>query len=295
MAEKEQRRLRYIVGYLPDDRGLDALALARMLSGQPPVADLVVCTVVPQTSAAETGPGASGYHRLITDRVSAAQQEVKSYLGASPAEFVVHLSSSAAGGLIEFAEQNAADLLILGSARYGVMGRYVVGSVGGALQHASGAALAFAPEGFAATGAERLERVSCGFSETEDGAADLHTAVALCRRYEVALRLITFVFPEYPMFQNRVDDRPARDREAERAAEQLSAVAASLPADLHVQTVVARGGNVAQAMAQPDWNRGDVLVLGSARLGPVARVFLGSTSLKLLRVCPVPVIVSPRG
>ncbi|MDN5761890.1 MAG: universal stress protein, partial [Microlunatus sp.] len=180
-------------------------------------------------------------------------------------------------------------------ARYGVMGRYVVGSVGGALQHASGSALAFAPEGFAATEADHLERVSCGYSGSEDDVADLHTAVELCQRYDVPLRLITFVFPEYPMFQNRVDDRPARDREAARAAEQLRAVAASLPDGLQVQTLVARGGNVAQAMAQPDWKRGEVLVLASARLGPVARVFLGSTSGKLLRVCPVPVIVGPRG
>ena len=38
---------------------------------------------------------------------------------------------------------------------------------------------------------------------------------------------------------------------------------------------------------------GDVLVFGSSRLGPLARVFLGSTASKILRHTPVPVLVIP--
>jgi nucleotide-binding universal stress UspA family protein len=38
-----------------------------------------------------------------------------------------------------------------------------------------------------------------------------------------------------------------------------------------------------------------VLVVGSSRLGPVARVFLGSNSTKIIRSSPVPVLVIPRG
>jgi nucleotide-binding universal stress UspA family protein len=38
-----------------------------------------------------------------------------------------------------------------------------------------------------------------------------------------------------------------------------------------------------------------VLVVGSSSIGPVARVFLGSRSSKIVRHSPVPVVVVPRG
>ena len=38
-----------------------------------------------------------------------------------------------------------------------------------------------------------------------------------------------------------------------------------------------------------------MLVVGSSRLGPVARVFLGSNSTKIMRSSPVPVVVITRG
>ena len=37
----------------------------------------------------------------------------------------------------------------------------------------------------------------------------------------------------------------------------------------------------------------EVLVVGSSRLGPVARVFLGSNATKIIRSSPVPVLVIP--
>lgn len=43
------------------------------------------------------------------------------------------------------------------------------------------------------------------------------------------------------------------------------------------------------------WSDGDLLVVGSSRLGPIARVFLGSTATRILRAAPVPVVVVPRG
>ncbi len=43
------------------------------------------------------------------------------------------------------------------------------------------------------------------------------------------------------------------------------------------------------------WEEGELLVVGSSRLGPVARVFLGSNSTKIMRGSPVPVLVVPRG
>jgi hypothetical protein len=50
-----------------------------------------------------------------------------------------------------------------------------------------------------------------------------------------------------------------------------------------------------KALDSLSWEEGEVLVVGSSRLGPVARVFLGSRTTKIVRSSPVPVLVIPRG
>ena len=44
----------------------------------------------------------------------------------------------------------------------------------------------------------------------------------------------------------------------------------------------------AAALEDVDWDDGDVLVVGSSALGPVARVFLGSRATKIVRHSPCP-------
>ena len=47
-------------------------------------------------------------------------------------------------------------------------------------------------------------------------------------------------------------------------------------------------------MDRLDWNRGDVLVVGSSSSSHLlTRVFLGSSAAKIVRNSPVPVIVVP--
>jgi nucleotide-binding universal stress UspA family protein len=83
---------------------------------------------------------------------------------------------------------------------------------------------------------------------------------------------------------------------ADQARTQLGDVVAAWPGpgpapDLHVAT----GSGWAGALAAGDWLPDDVLVVGSSRHGPLARVFLGSTATKIVRASPVPVVVVPRG
>ena len=59
-----------------------------------------------------------------------------------------------------------------------------------------------------------------------------------------------------------------------------------------VETVIGRGASWAEAIEDVGWAEGDVLVVGSSELGPVAQVFLGSRATKILRHSPVPVVWS---
>jgi nucleotide-binding universal stress UspA family protein len=47
------------------------------------------------------------------------------------------------------------------------------------------------------------------------------------------------------------------------------------------------------AMDQLEWEPGEVLVVGSSPVGALARVFLGSRAIKIVRYSPVPVLVVP--
>jgi nucleotide-binding universal stress UspA family protein len=59
--------------------------------------------------------------------------------------------------------------------------------------------------------------------------------------------------------------------------------------------VIGHGTEWAAALAEPGWDDGDLLTVGSSSAGPLARVFIGSRSSKIVRHSPVPVVVVPRG
>jgi nucleotide-binding universal stress UspA family protein len=46
-------------------------------------------------------------------------------------------------------------------------------------------------------------------------------------------------------------------------------------------------------MDDVDWDAGEILVVGSSHVGHLARVFLGSGAIKIVRYSPVPVVVVP--
>ncbi len=48
------------------------------------------------------------------------------------------------------------------------------------------------------------------------------------------------------------------------------------------------------ALSSFDWLPGEMLILGSSRMGVLKRVFLGSNANKIIQASPVPVMVLPR-
>ena len=84
-------------------------------------------------------------------------------------------------------------------------------------------------------------------------------------------------------------------QEIERPAGRAWSRIGDLPAvPQEVETVVGYGESWDEALEDIEWRDGDVLVVGSSAVGPVARVFLGSRASKIVRHSPVPVVVVPR-
>jgi nucleotide-binding universal stress UspA family protein len=78
---------------------------------------------------------------------------------------------------------------------------------------------------------------------------------------------------------------------ARAALEQVEELPVAPP---QLEAVVGRGETWDEALDDVEWDEGDVLVVGSSTIGPVARVFLGTRANKIVRESPVPVIAVPR-
>jgi nucleotide-binding universal stress UspA family protein len=124
-------------------------------------------------------------------------------------------------------------------------------------------------------------------------------AVQLSSRHGVPLRLATLVVRDRQMYPSQVGydaERLVIEQWRQQALEAQREALAMLPdGGVGVESGVFSGRDWEDALDSLPWEEGEVLVVGSSRLGPVARVFLGSNSVKIVRSSPVPVLVIPRG
>jgi nucleotide-binding universal stress UspA family protein len=279
--------------------GRDALSLGRMLA-RTGGATLTVCVVVPQTSdypspARVDAEYAAFLNQYVEDTIAQACE----YLGnAVRAEYTSTSASSTTEGLIAIATQTDAGLVALGSARHGPLGRFTVGGIANEMLHVSPVPVALAPRGYRPSYEARLRRVTCAFSGSTQSQSAFDAAVQLSRRHDVPLRLTTLVVRDRQMYPSQVGydaERLVAERWRAQAAEAQEKALATLPDDVGVEVGIAEGRDWEDALDSLPWEEGEVLVVGSSRLGPVARVFLGSNSTKIVRSSPVPVLVIPSG
>ena len=280
-----------VVGYPPDGRRRAVLHLGGMLA-RSAGEDVVLCAVIP----APWPPGPARVDAEYQAHVERAAREVleqaRGRIGGD-VEVTTHVqhARSVAAGLLEVVDERAANLLATGG----------FASTVNRLLHSSHVPVAVAPHGFRAPPGARVERVTAAFGAGSD--QELVVAAAgVAARVGATLRLGSFaVRPRAPYtvavgreadasaVKAWLDDMRAAQQAALERVRELPAV----PPDC--ETAVGHGEDWDEALDEVEWGPGDVLVVGSSSVGPVARVFLGSRSEKLVRHSPVPVVVVPRG
>lgn len=288
-----------LAGFAPDGRGRAVLHLAAMLArsgGE----DLVVCAVVPTAWPPSPARVDAEYRAEVAAQAEHALESARARLPADVvATFVVHHARSVPAGLLEVAHDHGADLVVAGSSTSGGPGFVELGSTTGRLLHSSPLPVALAPRGFRTGPGARVTRVTAAFAGT--GEELVVAAAGVSARVGAALRVASFaVHPHAPYTAGvgqdaddaMVDEWADEIRDAARHA--LDDVAALPAAPRDLDAVVGRGERWDEALEDVDWREGDVLVVGSSSAGPVARVFLGSRSNKIVRHSPVPVVVVPR-
>jgi nucleotide-binding universal stress UspA family protein len=278
--------MRYVVGYQPDERGADAVALGVAIArAQGAKLDLmlVLGENAPYVAANPDG-----------SRINPEEQQVltaqRTALGMIPndisAEFHIRQGNSFAAVLIEAAVEFEAALIVVGAASNGLFKRYTVGSVANSLLHASPIPVALAPRGYHRL--EPIERLTAFIGERQGADAAVDVALVASRRRSVPLRFVSLV--ELDARGEHGENVNAAHRHANTV---LTGAARRLPEGHEATVEVAHGRTLEEAVDGIDWLDGELVIIGSSRLAQKRRLFIGSTANKILRALPVPMVVVP--
>ena len=276
---------RIILGHDGTEQSRDALALARLLASDGN-RSVVVSHIIPRPPPFDART--REYVKLVQAHDHSVLDPALAELAGLRAEGRALESASPARGLHELAEDEGASLIVIGSTHRGPVGRVVLGSVGEILLAGTPVAVAVAPKGFAARVPSAIRSVSAGFNRALEGHAALRTAAALASDLGAKLRAITvdegFARARHPA-KHRSDGDGSVEEELDRALADLQAPDA--------ERVMLSGG-AAECLAEA-CSDSDLLVVGSRSYGPLHHTLLGSVSAKLMRSCPAPLLVVPRG
>ena len=180
-------------------------------------------------------------------------------------------------------------------------GHVSLGSVSDRLLHSSPVSVALSPRGHRCKPDSRVERVTAAFGGAEVADDLVVGAAAVAAHVGASLRVASFAVRSRPPYTAGVGSGPEQAmikqwvQEIEAASRAILERIGDLPAvPRELETVIGYGENWDEALEDIEWRDGDVLVVGSSAVGPVARVFLGSRASKIVRHSPVPVVVVPR-
>lgn len=290
--------MKYLVAYSADRGGQEALALGMMLSRRDK-AKLVVCLILPKTWGYPSMARVDAEYSAFLDKhAQKTMDKARAHVGNQLlAQFITRSHNSAEEGLIATAEELGADMIVLGSSRGAASGKFLEGSVTRHLLHLSKLPVALATRGFEAGPKSVLTQLTCAFAATRKSRATVEYCLKFSRKYQVPLRLATFVVRDKQMYPTgagyQVENLVANQWRSQAVAAQ-KALLAELGSDVAVKTEIGDGANWKEALSSIDWQQGEMLVIGSGRIGPLAQVFLGSNGNRIIRNAPVAMIVVPR-
>lgn len=289
-----------LVGYSPHREDLSALDLACLLARSEGT-DVRALTVVPQGwPTAVAGDTDREFERWATEAGTAAAAAAAAYLRehgdvASAAHWVP--GRSVPPVLIEHAQAVDAGILVVGSGEEVTHGQIGITSKTDRLLHSCPIPVAVAPCGYQAEPGSTVRRITLAFRGDDPTWKLLQQVAAIAVRSSATLRVVTFAVRSrtmYPRLVSGAEDMVLRGWVETAHAEQARArghLAELGVADPELRVAVGRSWGV--AMDSLDWERGDVLVVGSSSTHRLSRVFLGSSAAKILRHSPVPVVVVP--
>lgn len=268
-----------IVGFDGREGGREALALARDLCDEDGTLTLAyVFPLEPRAWRGTTPAYDTAQEKRGKELLEKARQEAK-----CEARLRVVGSPSAGRGLHELAETLRADLLVVGSAGRGLLGRVFVGDDTRAALNGAPCAVAIAPAGH---GQQPLAMREIGVGY--DGSIESEQAIEVARKLATAhhAKLSAFEAVGIPAYS-----RPgwvaltAIPEMVNNARDRIAALGGVEPHAAY--------GVPAEELALYSASL-DLLVIGSRGYGPIGRLVHGSTALQLARSARCPLLVLTR-
>jgi len=289
---------RILVGFDGTESGLDAVALGRRLA-EDAGGCLVIAHVAPLNLTfvpyLDQDPMVERTLREASEEV--LRLAIPALEGFDAWEECSHPAVPPARGLHEVADDQRADLLVVGSTHRRGLGRIVPGTTAETLLHGSHHPVIVAPAGWREPSGGVFSALGAGFDGSVESMSAMSAAAALARLTGASLRAIAAFErpdPANPIFAvtshgygEIVGD--LRDSLADR----LDDAAAALPDGVDVRTQVLDGDPADVLTAESAGL--DLLAVGSRGYGALRSVMLGTHTGELIWRSRCPVLVVPRG
>jgi nucleotide-binding universal stress UspA family protein len=279
-----------IVGVDGREGGRDALALAASLQ-RSFASDLVAVHAFPVDYYVGRG-GNGAYEEALHDHAVKTITDEVAQAGVT-AHAVTVADRSPGRALQHAAIGRGGDLIVVGSAHHGRVGRVLAGDVTAGTLHGAPCPVLVAPRGHLEHGGA-LRTIGVGFDGSSESRAALELAHEIAKAVGAQLRVIDVVVPPEaggPFPAYRPDWAEHAHVRREEAEERVAKVVAEIG---DIATGALPFGEPARELALAA-NDLDLLVTGSRGYGPLRRLMLGSTSSKLVHESPCPVLVLTRG
>ena len=289
-----------VVGYIPYRGGRGALDLGLQLAHARGEA-MAVVTVIPRQwstpSMAKIDAEYAEYARQVGEE---AEQQARDCLRDTSVEvettYRATTGRSVSSALVETAQELGGSTLVIGSSADGPEGRIVTGATAEKLLHSAHVPLAISPRGYRSVAAAGFTRLTCAFSDSDSSVRTVARAAELAKQLGVPMRVASFGVRHATMYPPEVGltaEDSVLDSWADQAADAQRRLVADGVIDATVPCVIGTGSGWVESVGSIDWQRDELLAIGSSAAGPLARVFLGSRAAKLIRAAPVPVVVLP--
>jgi nucleotide-binding universal stress UspA family protein len=270
-----------LVGVDEHEGGHDAIALAKRLIA--PDGKITLAFVETSDPYIYRGVGVmyeAGEREYTLGRLRKAREQA-----AIDAEIAYLRSRSVGRGLHELAENDHADLLVLGSCRRTLIGRVLIGDDTRAALNGATCAVAIAPAGYAGE-PKMMHEIGVGY----DGSPESEHALEFARKLaaEIGAKLSAFEAVSLPRYAFTAGSVPLDLKVDELVQDAQQRVAAISDVEPH-----AAYGQPAVELAMYSASL-DLLIVGSRSYGPIGRLVHGSTSQQLAHMARCPLLVLTR-
>jgi len=271
-----------LVGVDGRSGGRDAVALARHLlapGGKLTLAHIRSGELRPSHAVT---PGLLGEERDDSARLLEAERAAAEV----DAKLIGIVATSAGRGLHQQAEEQQADLIVVGTCRRGLFGRAMLGDHTRAALNGAPCAVAVAAAGYAERGTP-LAKIGVGYDDSSESRAALATALELAAPTDAEVHAIEVV--SLPSYAYTGMVAPVLGPSIQEMLQEARGRMKALPDAIGHAAYGLTGEEIAAFGEQMD-----VLVVGSRGYGPVKRMMLGSTSDYLERHARCSLVVIPR-